>query len=127
MKSHVLANDEVHLQFGHEEHIALSRSIYYLLMTLRPEDVERVLGMSSERAYEFVYDVYASEVQARATGIDWIPGAEFDATDGGDLNRSLPVTFTAEGSEWRLTLDELWLVQSCANEVASRAQRDIAS
>jgi hypothetical protein len=122
MKSHVLANDEVHLQFGQEEHIALSRSLYYLLMTLRPEDVERVLGMPGERAYDFVYDIYASEVLARGNGIAWIPGAEFDATDGaGSVNRSLPVTFTDEGSEWRLTLEELWLVQSCANEVARRA------
>ena len=120
MKSQVLTNDTVCLQVGREEHLALSRALFYSAVNVDRCELE-FRGMSPEDGYALVYDVQVSEAVARSEGIAWLPGGELDDLINPDnLGRGKIVTYTCQGAEWHLTMDQLWFVEYCATHVARR-------
>jgi len=121
MKTQVLANDEVHLQLDPAEHLALTRSLFFLIADLNPGQFETVLGRDTDEAFEFAYGVYLTECAARTAGIEWLEDGRVEDELAARRTPSVVITYSAAGSDWCLTPGQLSLVQACASEVAGRA------
>jgi hypothetical protein len=122
MKTHVLANNVVYLDFSPEEHLALGHTLYEVMAVIEPALIEHVLGFTPVDAYEFVYSVYLAEDSARRAGISWLQDDDCAALVPMDHTHVVGILFTDDGSSWRLTLEQLGFLEHCVAE-GSRPQQ----
>jgi hypothetical protein len=122
MKTHVLANNVVYLDFAPAEHLALGHTLYEVMASIEPSMITSILGVAPSDAYEFVYSVYVAEDAARDAGVSWLQDEGHVGAVSKGATPVIGILFTDEGSSWRLTVEQLGFVELCVAE-ASRPQR----
>ena len=117
MRTHILADDVVHVDLTADEHIALSEAIAGVLAELEPALVHEVLGLDAAEAADFARSIRVLERRAHADGIDWLtPGIEAIGEP------VFAATFDELGCSWQITLGQLQFIEACTAEEHRRGE-----
>ena len=112
MMIHSVGDDIVYLELAYDEHLALAHSLYSVMAAIDPVAIPSVLAFSASDAYEFVYSVFLIESSARDAGVEWLQDDGCAQPDTPDHARPVfDVSFTDDGSTWRLTEAQLSFVE----------------
>ena len=114
MKLHDLDDDRVLLDLTIDEHVATSHAIGAVMEALDIDEIEDVLRADADAAYEFQFSVARNEAVARLAGNQWLPPSECCDVEvaGMRTTAATEIHFDSEGSLWRLTRDQLRLVET---------------
>jgi hypothetical protein len=115
MRSQLLHDGHLVLDLSREEHNAVSGAVSAVMAALEPCQIEDVLDLDVDAAYEIQYSIYLCESAARLTGVRWLPPGEFDdeITVSMGIRPNLDIRFDGDGSAWRLDHAQLRFVETC--------------
>ncbi len=115
MRSQLLHDGHLMLDLDRDEHRAVSAAVSAVMAALEPGEIENVLDVDVDAAYEIQYSVYLCESAARLAGIGWLPAGEFDdaLAVGMGIRPCLDIRFDGGGSAWRLDRRQLRFLEAC--------------
>ena len=129
MRVHTLANEVVYLDLSLAEHLALAHAVYDVMAAIEPRDVNEVLGSSVSEAYEFAYSLYVIEISGRRAGVPWLQDegcVDCAMVQGVETVAAvLDVTFSDEGSIWRLNETQLLFIERVIDARVHRSFRAV--